>query len=293
MIKRKRFNSATNEEINYIRNRYSDSESDSESLKRIYYHIENKPKCPICGNSLRFIGMPSCMFPKFCSPKCAQTSKETRNKIKETCLKKYGVINGGGSKQALEKIKQTCQEKYGVDSVFSIESVREKIRETNIKKYGVSIPSKSVEIKNKLKEILNTQEIKDKIYKTKKKNNSFNKSLEEKISLIYLSLSYPDVKQQIKYSKSKNYISDFYIPCLDLYIECDYHWTHGGHKFNPNDKKDINKIKIWESKCTKYYNNAVNCWTKKDVEKDEFIHKNGYKCLHFYNLQELIDWLQY
>lgn len=62
MIKRKRLNSATNEEIKYIRNRYSDSESDSESLKRIYYHIENKPKCPVCGNLLRFIGMPSCML---------------------------------------------------------------------------------------------------------------------------------------------------------------------------------------------------------------------------------------
>ena len=151
MIKRKRLNSATNEEIKYIRNRYSDSESDSESLKRIYYHIENKPKCPVCGNLLRFIGMPSCMFPKFCSSKCAQTSKETRNKIKETCLKKYGVINGGGSKQALEKIRQTCQEKYGVDWVGKIPSQKLHVKETFLKKYGGN-PNKTKETRNKIKE---------------------------------------------------------------------------------------------------------------------------------------------
>ena len=35
-------------------------------------------------------------------------------KIKETCIRKYGVSNGGASKQAIKKIKATNIRKYGV-----------------------------------------------------------------------------------------------------------------------------------------------------------------------------------
>ena len=291
MIKRKRLDNASEEEIKYIRDRYSDSESDSESLKRIYYGIENKPKCPVCGKSIKFIGIPSCMFKKFCSNKCAQISIETRNKSKETCLKRYGVINGGGSKQALDKIKKTCQEKYGVDWVFSSKEIQNKIWQTNIKRYGYPTPCQCDKVKYKLRMSLNSEEVKSKIYNTKKRNNSFNKSTDEDLSYIYISELYPDVQRQVKYSKDRNYIADFYIPCLDLYIECDYHWTHGGHVYDKTNVQDITKVKLWDSKNTKYYNNAINTWTKKDVEKRKFIESLKLNCLYFYNIKELINWL--
>jgi predicted nucleic acid-binding Zn ribbon protein len=359
MIKRKRLDNASEEEIKYIRDRYSDSESDSESLKRIYYGIENKPKCPVCGKSIKFIGIPSCMFKKFCSNKCAQISIETRNKsketclkrygvingggskraldkikktcqekygvdwvgqipsqkqhvketfdkkyggnpnktikvrnkLKETCLKRYGVINGGGSKQALDKIKKTCQEKYGVDWVFSSKEIQNKIWQTNIKRYGYPTPCQCDKVKYKLRMSLNSEEVKSKIYNTKKRNNSFNKSTDEDLSYIYISELYPDVQRQVKYSKDRNYIADFYIPCLDLYIECDYHWTHGGHVYDKTNVQDITKVKLWDSKNTKYYNNAINTWTKKDVEKRKFIESLKLNCLYFYNIKELINWL--
>ena len=88
----------------------------------------------------------------------------------QTCLKKYGVINGGSSKEALEKIKKTKKEKYGdpyytnrekcwntieerygYKHNFSMPSVLEKKRKTYMEHYGVDNPSKTKEVREKIK----------------------------------------------------------------------------------------------------------------------------------------------
>ena len=127
MINRKILKNIPEDIYNYLINRFNDSDSIIETIKRIYYNIEEKPCCPVCGKKLKFIGMPSCMFPTTCSCKCNQNYNKTREKLKETCLDKYGVINGGGSKQALEKIKQTNLERYGVECSWQAKSVKEHI----------------------------------------------------------------------------------------------------------------------------------------------------------------------
>ena len=40
----------------YIESRYSDSFSIEETLKRIQYNIEEKPKCPCCGKYAKYVG---------------------------------------------------------------------------------------------------------------------------------------------------------------------------------------------------------------------------------------------
>lgn len=245
--------------------------------------------------------------------KYPQQLKEIKEKIKNTCLKRYGVIAPMQINEVKNKSIYTCIKKYGVEHISQSEKIKEKIKETNIKKYGVEYYTQTKEfrkiIKNNHDKIqakrkstcilkygvdnpLKNNIVRNKIYNTMKINKTFNSSTTEKISYLYLSLSYPDTKCQIKYSDKRNYIADFYIPCLDLYIECDYHWTHGKHRFNPNNKEDIHKVDLWKSKQTKYYDNAIKCWTKTDIEKDKFIHNEGYKCLHFYSLEELINWLK-
>jgi hypothetical protein len=55
------------------------------------------------------------------SIKVASNLKATRNKYKETCLKKYGDINVLGKKSYVYNIRnETVKEKYGVDNVFQI-----------------------------------------------------------------------------------------------------------------------------------------------------------------------------
>ena len=132
----------------YLINRYDDSDSLKETLFRIYNGIEEHPKCPTCGKPLVFKGI----FFKFCSNICAQSSDEIKQKIKQTCLEKYGVDNYNKTKESKEKIKQTCLEKYGVEYFWQSDECKEKIKQTCLEKYGVDSPLKSKKIRNKGKQ---------------------------------------------------------------------------------------------------------------------------------------------
>ena len=132
----------------YLINRYNDSDSLKETLFRIYNGIEEHPKCPTCGKPLVFKGI----FFKFCSNICAQSSDEIKQKIKQTCLKKYGVDNYNKTKESKKKIKQTCLEKYGVEYFWQSDECKEKIKQTCLEKYGVDSPLKSEKIRNKGKQ---------------------------------------------------------------------------------------------------------------------------------------------
>ena len=132
----------------YLINRYNDSDSLKETLYRIYNGIEEHPKCPTCGKPLVFKGI----FFKFCSNICAQSSEEIKQKIKQTCLEKYGVDNYNKTKESKEKIKQTCLEKYGVEYFWQSNECKEKIKQTCLEKYGVDSPLKSEKIRNKGKQ---------------------------------------------------------------------------------------------------------------------------------------------
>ena len=129
----------------YLINRYDDSDSLKETLFRIYNGIEEHPKCPTCGKPLVFKGI----FFKFCSNICAQSSDEIKQKIKQTCLEKYGVDNYNKTKESKEKIKQTCLEKYGVEYFWQSDECKENIKQTCLEKYGVDSPLKSEKIRNK------------------------------------------------------------------------------------------------------------------------------------------------
>ena len=132
----------------YLINRYDDSDSLKETLFRIYNGIEEHPKCPTCGKPLVFKGI----FFKFCSNICAQSSDEIKQKIKQTCIEKYGVDNYSKTKESKEKIKQTCLEKYGVEYFWQSDECKEKIKQTCLEKYGVDSPLKSEKIRNKGKQ---------------------------------------------------------------------------------------------------------------------------------------------
>ena len=132
----------------YLINRYNDSNSLKETLYRIYNGIEEHPKCPTCGKPLVFKGI----FFKFCSNICAQSSDEIKQKIKQTCLEKYGVDSPLKSDKIRNKSKQTCLEKYGVDNPAKLEENKEKVKQTCLKKYGTISTTQCKEIRDKIKQ---------------------------------------------------------------------------------------------------------------------------------------------
>lgn len=139
----------------YLLNRFEYVESIQESLNRIKNHIEIRPVCPVCGKQVKYIGKGWSMYRGHCSTRCSSLDKKVHKKLINTCLEKYGVINGGASKQAKEKSKQTCLKKYGVEYSWQSENNKEKSKETLLRRYGCkNIQQRNISLNecNKIKE---------------------------------------------------------------------------------------------------------------------------------------------
>ena len=224
-------------------------------------------------------------------------NKEVREKIKQTNIQKYGVDNLFKSNIIKEKIKQTNIQKYGVDNLFKNDIIKEKIKQTNIQKYGVDYLFKSNIIKEKIKQT-NIQKygvdnpLKNKeIWKKSQDNRQISsKSKLENNFLNYLKLKYEsdDIITQYK-SKEYPYYCDFYIKSINLYIEIQGHWTHNDHPFDINNLNDQLIMDIWRTKSLsdKYYKNALNTWTIKDVEKRNTAIQNNLNYLEIFGKTDL------
>ena len=213
---------------------------------------------------------------------------EIKEKKRQTCLNNFGVNCGFNTELAknnlrikykkdkdeiIKKIKQSKLEKYGDENFTN----REKSKQTCLQKYGVD-------------NVIKLKTIQDKIYLTKKKNNSFKKSKQEENTYKLLKEKYSDVIYQYK-SEEYPFNCDFYIPSLDLYIECNYYWMHESHPFNINDPEDNLILKKWESKKTRQYNNAIKVWSISDVMKRNLAKENKLNWIEFFSIDEFIKWL--
>lgn len=109
-------------------------------------------------------------------------------------------------------------------------------------------------------------------------NNTFNKSNPEDKYYEYLLTIYPedDIDRQHKEERYP-FACDFYIKSEDLFIECNYSWTHGGHPFDPEDEADQRTLAEWQEKAltSDYYKNAIETWTVRDVAKQKVAKENN------------------
>ena len=193
---------------------------------------------------------------------CTDNVKKKRvNSFNNTMFEKYGDI----TYRNYDKHKETCLIKYGVDSYSKTEEFRQLLNDHNIL-------------------------IQEKRNNTLRKNNTFNKSKTEEESYILLKEKYPDIIRQYK-SNAYPFLCDFYIPRLDLYIECNYSWTHGFHPYDKDNKEDQIKLNKWISKKTKYYDNAIKTWTIRDVNKRNIAKENKLNYKEFFSILSLINWL--
>ena len=134
--------------------------------KRIYCLIHNivkQPKCK-CGEYLKTWTWENGY--KYECAKCALQNPKRTDKIKNTCLKKYGVTTNLQTKEVSEKrlitqktteYSNTLKKIWSQKSNEDISNRQQKIEETNVKKYGAknvfskdSILFKTVQINSKL-----------------------------------------------------------------------------------------------------------------------------------------------
>lgn len=226
-------------------------------------------------------------------------NEDIKNKGKKTKLIFYGNENftnrlksyntkleryGDGNYTNYEQIKQTNLERYGCVNILCLKQIKEKTKETNLKKYGNETYLGSNEHKNNIMLYM------DKIYNTKKKNNSFNTSKYEEIIYQKLLSKYDIVERQYK-SDLYPWKCDFYIPEIDLYIEYNGWWGHGKEPFIGNDEQ-LQKVKLWENKNTSQYNRAIDIWTNRDVLKRNTAKQNNLNYLEFFTMDEFNEWYE-
>ena len=205
---------------------------------------------------------------------------EVKAKVVETCQDRYGADWPLGSDIVRDKIVETLMEKYGVDCPFKSEEIRDKIVDTWMENYGVDNPFKSEEVRAKAIETwmenygvnhpCKSEVVLEKIYQTKRENGTFNTSEpEERLhSMLVDFFGETDVQRQFS-DERYPFACDFYIASLDLFIELNAAWTHGGRWFDSEDPACLEKLRAWivRSGDSEYYRNAISVWTGSDVRK--------------------------
>lgn len=295
-----------------------------------YLKKEEEGKCIICGKPTNFKNF-TFGYRLYCSNKCCtlhtwinrteDDKQQICEKIKDTKYRKYGDENYNNR----EQYKQTCIQKYGCTSTNQVEEIKNKKINTWLNLYGVDNPRKAEEIKNKIKETFynnygcyatKSEEIQEKIKSTNNEKYGVNFPLQNpeifKKAAITLhengnSSSWEDYLSNeldniigndgyiMNYFDNRYpFACDFYIINKDLFIEINGYWTHGEHWFNKDNEEDLNILRKWEEKAqySEIYKNAIEIWTKKDLEKKSIAELNKLNYIVLWTMDEIKQFVE-
>lgn len=255
--------------------------------------------CPTCGKMIPFNSMKH-GYKMYCNCKCANSNIEKINRIKNTMLEKYGVEQPFQSEIFKEKARQTSIKKYGVNHPRKSKEVQDKAKKTNLSKYGAENPFAAPKIKEKYQknflEKYNTKcpanaDGRIKALRTMRKNGN-RSSLEDLLENFFIenNINYIQEYKEERYP----YFCDFYLPDSDTFIEINGYWTHNDHFFNKNNKEDIKTLNKWKEKAKQghtQYADAVNMWSKRDIEKLNYAKKNNLNYIVLWNKQDIITYI--
>ena len=214
-------------------------------------------------------------------------NKDVQEKQRKTLLYKYGVDNAQKCQEIRDKSLNTRIEKYGDTKLFGTGSFKKQVKQTNLEKYGVENIMQTPKMKKHFKDI--GPQITQKCYETKKKNNSFHISKPEQLIYEKLCRKFKSVKRQYKCERYP-FCCDFYIDDIDLFIEFQGTWTHGGEPFCENTCKE--QLLEWKEKAkfSEFYGAAIETWTVRDVEKRRWAKEHKLNWIEFFTFEEFLNW---
>ena len=105
--------------------------------EKVYHYVNDisiTPTCKECGKKVKF---ERGKYKEFCSCKCSTLNIDTKLKLKNTSIIKYGVPHPKKNNIVKEKYKNTCLEKYGVEHYSKTDEYKEKYINTCIERYNV------------------------------------------------------------------------------------------------------------------------------------------------------------
>lgn len=127
------------------------------------------------------------------------------------------------------------------------------------------------------------------------KNGTIGRSRPEKElhKLLIQHFGSDDVQHQYKEERYP-FACDFYIKSLDLFIELNAHWTHGGHWFDENDEDDRKQLAFLREKSASSYQKVIYTWAVRDPLKRKTAEDNNLNYLVFWDndLADAKAWLE-
>ena len=116
--------------------------------------------------------------------------------------------------------------------------------------------------------------------------------LESKFGKDDIIQSYTDDRYKNPNTK-RNFVCDFYIKSLDLFIEYQGSQYHHGHPFDPNNEDDINELSRLKAESEKLHksdnksefqvDNIIYDWTVRDPMKRKVALDNGIRYLEIWS----------
>lgn len=290
--------------LSYLDLRYTDSSSRLETVQRIRFGIDEKPKCPTCGNSVQWIGKNSKLYTTYCSNKCSAQNKETTAKKKATQLEHWGTENCYDS----EKYRQHLKETIGVEYHTQRKDIKDKRKESLIKHYGTTKLYKVEEIRNKIIEsnrlkfgcdcAFQNKNVREAAYKAILNNEHGTSKAEDQIYNWLVEIYGEQDVQRFKTSEIFPFNVDFYLAPYDLYIEYQGSQFHNGRAFlgTKEDHEELQELdKKDKIQCEKtgkdksQYRSIINTWSIFDVKKREYAKEHKINYLEIYQCNSIKD----
>lgn len=262
---------------NYLINRYEDSTCWKESIYRIHFNIEHRPVCPYCGNEVAFIGKQKLPFAKYCSTSCRAKDVSVHyfvNGQREYNIKHYGVASNFSIPKCQEVRKQHIIEQYGSLRAFHL-ACFEKANATCEKIYGMPF----IEIRYSEENLRKTKE-NGELPKTKSR-------CEDRTYKRLLKL-YPDTLREYIDFDRYPFKCDFYVPSKDLFIECNFHPSHGPHPWTDSESDNY----LLDSLNEIYGEKNMLTWTTRDPLKREIAKENNLNYVEFWTEREAAEWIR-
>ena len=286
----------------YIVNKYINGLTINEKIYMFYNNMSDRPVCKTCGGPVKFFSYLK-GFGQHCCAKCTQADKNVRdkykqscqdkygdnwtehiatigkktkkerygdenynniNKMKQTCLERYGVDNAMKFKEIQDKGKQTCLERYGVEYYTqskqhkdNYNNIQEKSRQTCLERYGVPAATQNPEVKAKISKICQNKYGCEWNCMRKEAHNSHNVNSRPNMYIKELLNTY-NIEYTIEYPVGK-YVFDFKVG--NTLIEVNPHATHNVNWTpykNVKIDKDYHQLKTNTAK--EYGFKIINIW---------------------------------
>jgi hypothetical protein len=258
--------------IAYIQNRFKDiTYGLTEVLYRIKNNIEECPTCKTCGKPVKYDNRRK-TYKEYCCRSCMFHDKDVQKSIHKRALAKHGSINN------------QLQISKSIQRHFNIRTEEKRQKDNKAISNGMLQHREMIGIDNWNAEYHRRNE-------TKRRNGTFNTSTPEDELAKYILIKFPDMKRQYR-TKEYPFACDYYIPSINVYIELQGSWTHGGKSYE-NTSEDNALVQTWRDKHTKYYDNAIETWTVRDVKKRNIAKKNNLRYIELFPVKGKPDLTHY